>query len=150
MSATQDQSQDAVTSSDDGVIHHGQCHCGQVKIAFKASQDLVFTECNCSICYILGLIGIDIPRSNLVSFEGKGNLREYSFNKKIARHWFCETCGASPLHIPRSAPDGYCVHFRCLDKSTIRSYEIIPFDGQNWEASLEKEQEEKQKASRAA
>ncbi|KAF3912974.1 hypothetical protein AA313_de0204849 [Arthrobotrys entomopaga] len=137
------------------VLHNGKCHCGLVRIAFEAPPDLTFNECNCSICYTLGtisdfmfivspsflvrLIGIDIPASRLVKFEGKEHLKEYQFNKKIAKHYFCENCGASPLHVPRSYPEGYNIHLRCLDKSTLRSYKIVEFDGQNWEASVEKE-----------
>ncbi|KAK6338740.1 hypothetical protein TWF696_009550 [Orbilia brochopaga] len=121
------------------VVHSGQCHCGLVKIAFEGARDLVFDECNCSICYALGLIGVDIPSSRLVKFEGREHLQEYTFNKKIAKHWFCSTCGASPLHVPRSKPDGYTIHLRCLDKSTIRSVKIVPFDGQNWETAVLKE-----------
>ncbi|KAF3932756.1 hypothetical protein ABW19_dt0205946 [Dactylella cylindrospora] len=129
----------AYESSNEIVVHNGQCHCGLVKIAFEAPPDLIFDECNCSICYILGLVGIDIPKSRLVKFEGKEHLKEYTFNKQIAKHWFCEQCGASPLHVPRSNPEGYSIHLRCLDKSTLRSYKIRQFDGQNWEATVEKE-----------
>ncbi|KAF3914010.1 hypothetical protein ABW21_db0209252 [Orbilia brochopaga] len=143
---------------DEFVVHSGQCHCGLVKIAFEGARDLVFDECNCSICYALGLIGVDVPSSRLIRFEGREHLQEYTFNKKIAKHWFCRTCGASPLHVPRSKPDGYTsdrqtpnveststapgkemIHLRCLDKSTIRSLKIVPFDGQNWESSVSKE-----------
>ncbi|KAF3085561.1 hypothetical protein TWF569_005917 [Orbilia oligospora] len=121
------------------VIHNGKCHCGLVQIAFEAPPDLIFDECNCSICYKLGLIGVDIPASRLVKFEGKEYLKEYTFNKKIAKHWFCDRCGASPLHVPRSNPNGYSIHLRCLDKSTLRSYKIVPFDGENWESTISRE-----------
>ncbi|KAK6539244.1 hypothetical protein TWF694_009484 [Orbilia ellipsospora] len=138
----------ASQSGSEVVVHNGKCHCGLVRIAFEAPPDLTFTECNCSICYALGLIGIDIPASRLVKFEGKEHLKEYQFNKRIAKHYFCESCGASPLHVPRSNPEGYCIHLRCLDKSTLRSYEIRQFDGQNWEASVEEERAARDEALR--
>jgi hypothetical protein len=40
-----------------------------------------------------------------------------------------------PFYVPRSNPDGFSVNVRCLDRSTIRSLRIRPFDGRNWEAS---------------
>jgi len=51
----------------------------------------------------------------------------------VARHTFCKVCGVKPFYVPRSNPDGYSVNVRCLDKSTIKSVSILPFDGKNWE-----------------
>jgi hypothetical protein len=42
----------------------------------------------------------------------------------------------SPFYIPRSNPDGFDVNVRCLDKKTIKSINIEPLDGKNWEKSV--------------
>lgn len=34
-------------------------------------------------------------------------------------------------YIPRSNPDGFDVNFRCIDKSTVKSYSVKPFDGKD-------------------
>jgi len=38
----------------------------------------------------------------------------YSFNKRIAKHYFCPTCGVHPFHRPRSYPEMWGVNIRCL------------------------------------
>ncbi len=38
----------------------------------------------------------------------------YTFNKHIAKHYFCPTCGVHPFHRPRSYPDLWAVNIRCL------------------------------------
>jgi hypothetical protein len=44
-------------------------------------------------------------------------------------------CGVKAFYVPRSNPDGFSVNVRCLDRSTIGSVKVLPFDGANWEAS---------------
>jgi hypothetical protein len=56
----------------------------------------------------------------------------YTFNTKVAQHYFCRTCGIKPFYIPRSNPDGIDVNVRCLD-SIPESLTVTPFDGRNWE-----------------
>jgi hypothetical protein len=40
--------------------------------------------------------------------------------------------------VPRSHPNGIGVNVNCLDPETIKSLEIVPFDGQNWEQNVSK------------
>jgi hypothetical protein len=56
-------------------------------------------------------------------------------NTGTAKHLFCRICGVRPFYVPRSNPDGFSVNVRCLDQSGIRSLEVLPFDGENWEAN---------------
>ena len=42
-----------------------------------------------------------------------------------------------PFYVPRSHPDGYSVNARCLDPGSVTRLEVRPFDGQNWERSIE-------------
>lgn len=41
-------------------------------------------------------------------------LSVYTFNKHIAKHYFCPRCGIHPFHLPRSYPDQWAVNVRCL------------------------------------
>jgi len=59
----------------------------------------------------------------------------YTFNTGIAKHLFCKVCGICSFYVPRSNPDGFDINVRCLDKTSIKSLKITPYDGQNWEES---------------
>ena len=63
-------------------------------------------------------------------------MAEYRFNTGVARHRFCRHCGIHPFSRPRSHPDGFDVNARCLD-TALEEIEVVPFDGRNWEASVE-------------
>ncbi len=69
---------------------------------------------------------------------GEDDLTTYTFNTETAKHYFCAVCGVKPFYVPRSHPDGYSVNARCLDAGTVTGMRIIPFDGANWEANVER------------
>lgn len=117
------------------VLREGACHCHAIKLSVLVPKDVEVRECNCSICYMKGFLGLEIPASGLKTLEGKENLLEYRFNTGTAKHWFCKTCGICPLYVPRSSPDGYNINWRCLTKDAVGSHKIIQCDGQNWEAN---------------
>ncbi|KAL2050580.1 hypothetical protein ABVK25_009088 [Lepraria finkii] len=94
------------------------------------------SECNCSICAMEGFIGLIIKADALKSLEGNEYLQEYTFNTGTAKHWFCKTCGISPLTVPRSFPEGYNINYRCLQRDNVRSATITSMDGQNWEEAM--------------
>lgn len=118
------------------VTHHGGCHCGRVRFAVQAPADLLLHECNCSICQRVGYLHLTVERSALQLLSGEDDLTTYTFNTGVAQHTFCSHCGVKPFYTPRSHPDGYSVNGRCIDPETVRSREIVPFDGENWEAHL--------------
>ena len=62
-------------------------------------------------------------------------LTDYRFNTGTARHLFCRRCGVKSFYVPRSNPDGYSVNVRCLDRATIESVTVQPFDDNDREAS---------------
>jgi len=68
--------------------------------------------------------------------QGEDVLATYRFNTRLAEHRFCSVCGIHPFSRPRSHPDGYDVNARCLDDG-YAFLDITPFDGQNWEASVD-------------
>jgi len=117
------------------VIHAGSCHCGAVLIHVEASEDLEAYECNCSMCERTGFLHLIVPARRLALVRGRECLTTYTFNTGVAKHFFCRICGVKPFYVPRSNPDGFSVNVRCLDRATIRSVKVLPFDGRNWEAS---------------
>ncbi len=48
----------------------------------------------------------------------------YTFNKHIAKHYFCPTCGIHAFHRPRSYPELWAVNIRCLVGVDVSS--VVP------------------------
>jgi centromere protein V len=117
------------------VIHTGSCHCGAVKIEVEAPEQIVAYECNCSMCRRTAFLHLIVPASRFRLVSGADQLTTYVFNTRTAKHLFCRICGVRPFYVPRSNPDGFSVNVRCLDRSGIRSVEVLPFDGENWDAN---------------
>jgi hypothetical protein len=119
------------------VVHTGGCHCGAVRFEVEAPADPVVNECNCSICAVSGYLHLIVPDERFRLLQGKEDLTTYTFNTGAARHLFCHTCGVKSFYVPRSHPDGYSVNARCIDPGTVTRLTIRPFDGQNWERSID-------------
>ena len=117
------------------MIHTGSCHCGAVVIEVDAPGDIEAYECNCSICTRTGFLHLIVPANRFRLVRGEASLTTYTFNTGVAKHSFCKVCGVKAFYVPRSNPDGFSVNVRCLDRSTIDSVKVLPFDGANWEAS---------------
>jgi hypothetical protein len=79
-----------------------------------------------------------VPREQFTLLQGEDELTTYKFNTGIAQHKFCRICGMHPFYIPRSHPNCIDVNVRCLDGDVIGNFEIVPFDGENWEANIHK------------
>lgn len=120
------------------ITHRGSCHCGAVTYEVDAPDDLLVTECNCSICSRSGYLHLIVKKEDFRLLSGKDNLQTYTFDTHEAKHLFCKTCGIKSFYIPRSKPDGFSVNVRCLEPSTIKSMRIEQFDGQNWEENVDK------------
>ncbi len=118
------------------VVHKGSCHCSQVEFEVEAPSNLDVSECNCSICYMVGFHHIHVPKSSFRMLKGKDVLAEYQFNTKVARHYFCTYCGVKSFYVPRSHPDGISVNARCLNREKVSSIQVTPFDGKNWETNV--------------
>jgi len=87
------------------------------------------------MCERTAFLHLIVPKERFRLVSGREALTAYTFNTGIAKHLFCRICGAKPFYVPRSNPDGFSVNVRCLDKGTIKSLRILPFDGRNWEAN---------------
>jgi hypothetical protein len=118
--------------------HKGGCHCGAVTFEVLVSHDLEVDDCNCSMCARTGFLHVIVPKSRFRLLSGADKLTTYEFNTRTAKHLFCSVCGIKSFYVPRSHPDGYSVNFRCLDRAEFGQVHIVPFDGRNWEANVDK------------
>ncbi len=119
-------------------IHNGGCHCGAVRFEIDAPESLELSDCNCSICYMVGYQHLKVRRDAFRLLQGEDNLQNYQFGTGIAQHYFCKTCGVKSFYVPRSHPDGISVNARCLDPGTFEVKSLTPFDGRHWEENVHK------------
>ncbi len=119
--------------------YHGSCHCGQVKFKVTTEIDKV-VACNCSICTKKGVLHHRVAPEQFSLVEGKKHLTLYQFDTKEAKHYFCNACGIHSFCNPRSAPGMYSINVRCLDDFDLvtENYEIVEFDGRNWDEAVSK------------
>lgn len=115
------------------IKHSGGCHCGRVRFEIVAPEDILVSQCNCSICSKSGYLGLLVARSRFKFLQGEDCLTTYTFNTGVAQHLFCRYCGVKSFYVPRSHPHGYNVNARCLDPGTIDNMTVRPFNGQEWE-----------------
>ena len=117
----------------------GGCHCGAVRFEVHAPRDIELIDCNCSMCTKSGFLHLIVSDRDFRLLKGKTKLTKYVFNTKVAKHYFCSTCGIKPFYVPRSHPDGWSVNFRCLDdRDDFKSVITTEFDGSNWEDNAAK------------
>lgn len=117
------------------IIHSGGCHCRQVQFEFHAPTDIEVFDCNCSVCFMVGYEHLILPASKFQLLSPLADLMLYEFNERIAKHYFCATCGIKSFYVPRSNPDGISVNFRCVDQRQFTSIKKSAFDGANFEAN---------------
>lgn len=117
--------------------YSGGCHCGAVRFEVEAQEPLEIENCNCSICTMSAYLHLIVPAANFKLLEGESALQTYTFRDGVAQHRFCKKCGIKSFYIPKSNPDGVDVNLNCLDKLP-KDYEIVEFDGQNWEQNAHK------------
>jgi hypothetical protein len=111
----------------------GGCHCGAVRFAVLAPDEIEAVECNCSICRMTGFLHLIVPKERFRLLGGEDVLTAYRFNTGTAQHLFCSICGIKSFYVPRSHPDGYSVNLRCLPEDEFRSLRMRRFDGAHWE-----------------
>ena len=119
------------------VTYEGGCHCGAVRFQVVVNNHKV-DDCNCSICVKKGFLHLNVTQEQFNLLQGEDVLKTYKFNTGIAQHKFCGICGIHAFYIPRSHPDCIDVNVRCLDGNVIENFEIMPFDGANWEENIHK------------
>jgi hypothetical protein len=115
----------------------GGCHCGAVRYRIQLDR-LAAIDCNCTMCTKKGFIHAIVPPDRFELLQGRDALSLYQFNTGVAQHLFCQHCGIHSFYRPRSHPDSYDVNVRCLDDVAIEQFELTLFDGQHWEANVDK------------
>lgn len=115
------------------ITHSGGCHCGRVRFEVTAPADIEVSDCDCSICKKSGYLHLIVPADRFKLLAGREALSTYTFNTHIAKHFFCSTCGVKSFYVPRSHPDGISVNARCLDRGSVASMTVKPFNGREWE-----------------
>ena len=123
--------------------YHGSCHFGLVRFTVNTTLDRV-VSCNCSICSKKGVLHHRVSPENFQLIEGAEQLSLYQFDTKEAKHYFCKVCGIHPFSNPRAAPDMFSINVRCLDDFDLATeqYDVVDFDGKNWEEAVAKLNEE--------
>lgn len=71
-----------------------------------------------------------VPIIALIITHGADNLALYQWNKKIAKHYFCKTCGIYTHHQRRSDPSLYGVNIACINDIDLSAHtEFTQVDG---------------------
>ena len=94
--------------------HEGACHCGAVRFAITTDFPEL-TTCDCSICKRKNALMVKVHESRFELLSGGEALTEYQFHTRVARHYFCSTCGIYPFHRKRVTPDYYGINVHCLE-----------------------------------
>ena len=97
----------------------GSCHCGAVvfEVAYHVDNDEIknLFKCNCSLCKRRGVVVVSVPHEQLKITQGQENLSLYQWNTKVAKHYFCSTCGIYTHHQRRSVPTETSVNLACVE-----------------------------------
>ena len=108
------------------------CHCGAVKAEIKIENIEKIMRCNCSICKRKGAIMSMVQNKDFKITKGENNLKLYQFHSKVAKHYFCLTCGIYTHHNPRINPSLTAFNVGCLsDVDTFKFQNINIADGHN-------------------
>jgi hypothetical protein len=59
-----------------------------------------------------------------------------SIGTRVAKHYFCRTCGISPFRRARSNPHDVDVNVRCVEGVDLETLHVKRYDGRNWEQAL--------------
>lgn len=119
-------------------LHRAACHCGRVTADVFAPLPETAYECNCSICVKKAYLHWFVPRHLVRVHADDDALLTYTFNTGQAKHCFCAICGVAPFYVARSHPDSIDVNVRCVEDADVAKLTILPFDGRNWEAAVER------------
>lgn len=110
------------TISSDPIEMDGACHCGAVRFRVRLSEGLATARrCNCSYCRMRGAVAVTARVGDLDIRQGADRLTLYQFNTRVAKHYFCSTCGIYTHHQRRSNPQEYGINAACLEN-------VSPFD----------------------
>ena len=112
-------------------IRSGSCHCQ--KVIFEVDLENIFKniyKCDCSLCKKKNIVMQQVLIKKFKLLKGKNNLNSYKWNKRIAEHFFCDTCGVYTHHKRRRDPTQFSINLACIDGVTIPDEDkILLIDG---------------------
>src|SRR6185436_22441 len=111
----------------------GGCHCGKVR--YEVETDLAkVIECNCSHCYMKGLLLTFVPVEKFKLLSGEEDLQNYKFNKKVIHHLFCRNCGVESFGRGQNSAGEklVAINVRCLDNLDPKSLTLTPVNGKDF------------------
>ena len=108
------------------------CHCGGVEAEINIDNLEKIIRCNCSICKRKGTIMSMVKSEDFKITRGNDKLKLYQFHSKVAKHYFCSTCGIYTHHNPRINPAMTGFNVGCIDGlDTFKFENVSVADGQN-------------------
>src|SRR5512132_738058 len=118
--------------------HAGSCHCGAVRFEVEADAG-AGSQCNCSICTKLALLGGIVKPEAFALVSGSESLSEYTWASKTGTRFFCKHCGVHCFgrgHLEMLGGDYVSVNFNSLDDIDPRDTVVVHWDGRhdNWQA----------------
>ena len=109
-----------------------KCHCGLFEARINIESFEKILRCNCSICKRKGAIMSMVKNEDFKIIKGEDKLRLYQFHTKVAKHYFCSSCGIYTHHNPRSNPAMTGFNLGCIDEVDIfKLNNIFINDGNN-------------------
>ena len=63
--------------------------------------------------------------------EKNDSLGLYQFDTKVAKHYFCKSCGIYPFHETMRIPGNYRVNLGCIDAIDSNDLKVDIFDGKS-------------------
>lgn len=108
--------------------YDGSCHCGAVRFRTHLDTDDAFA-CDCSVCTKKGSVVVRVDEANFDLLTPLEDLTEYTFNKHVAKHYFCPRCGIHTFNRPRSYPELWAINLRCLNGVDINTLDVRPVFG---------------------
>ena len=113
--------------------YQGSCHCGTIGFSFEQEEIEKGLRCNCSICKRKGIVMSTFtlsPEEFEIDAES-GSLGLYQFDSKVAKHYFCKTCGINPFNETLRVPGHFRINLGCIDEIDTDGLQITVFDGKN-------------------
>ena len=115
------------------VKYQASCHCGAIKLNFSSEEINGALRCTCSICSRKGamMTPFTVPNEELSVTVDGDNLGLYQFDNKVAKHYFCKTCGIYTHNETVRAPGSCRVNLGCIEDLDTSELEVTVFDGKN-------------------
>lgn len=80
--------------------------------------------CDCSLCRKRGALNIRVEDADLRIRSALEDMTLYQWHTRVAKDYFCPSCGILPFRRPRTAPELWTVNVRCLDDVDLESIPV--------------------------